>query len=216
MSADSSQDVLWAALQQYMQETDFAHLTDIDQPDLSTLFSDLAGLKTEVKVESRQFKATLDILTGAVEQLKTDNRVLVEQLAVMVDHMQQQRIEIERALLLEWLDVYDRLSEGNKALQNYRPINALFNHSKKHDVRFIQSLAQGQEIMLQRVEQSLTRRKVVAIDCVGKPFDAQRMHTIAIAREPTLDSGIVVEELRKGFMFEDRVLRLAEVKVNKL
>jgi len=31
-----------------------------------------------------------------------------------------------------------------------------------------------------------------------------------------VNNGIVLEELRTGFMFEDQVLRLAEVKVNKL
>lgn len=216
MTDEYQQDALLTALQQYLQETDFAHLTAVEQPDLAMLFSDLAGLKTEVKAESRQFKTTLDTLSEAVAQLETDNQVLVKELANVAERMQQQRLETERAMLLDWLDVYDRLSEGHKALQNYRPVDSLFNHSKKQDRRFIKSLAQGQEITLQRFEQLLSRRKVYPIECLGKPFDAGTMNTIAIASNPQFDNGRVLEELRKGFMFEDKVLRLAEVKVNKL
>jgi molecular chaperone GrpE len=42
------------------------------------------------------------------------------------------------------------------------------------------------------------------------------MSAVEICQDPKLDNGMVVEELRKGFIFEENVLRLAEVKVNKL
>ena len=216
MTTENPQDSLLTALQQYLQQTDFAHLAAVDQPDLTALFSDLAGLKTEVKAESRQFKATLDSLSDAVETLKVDNQALAGELAATAERLQQQRREVERTMLLELVDIYDRFSEGYKALQNYRPVDSLFNHSKKQDVRFIQSLTQGQEITLKRLEQLLQRRRVFAIDCIGKPFDAHTMTTISIGNDPTFENAIVLEELRKGFLFEDQVLRLAEVKVNKL
>jgi len=41
------------------------------------------------------------------------------------------------------------------------------------------------------------------------------MTAVEIAHDAKLDNGIVIEELRKGFLFGDQVLRLAEVKVNK-
>ncbi|WP_427500621.1 nucleotide exchange factor GrpE [Methylomonas sp. MED-D] len=216
MTTETKQDELLAALQHYLEETDFAHLTSVEQPDLTALFSDLAGLKTEVKAESRQFKATLDSLSDAVEILKTDNQVLADELAKANERLQQQRREVERAMLVEWLDIYDRLDAGYRAVRQYRPVDGLFRHSKKQDVRFIASVGEGQEITLKRLEQMLQRRRVYSIDCVGQPFDARTMTTIAIGNDPSQANAVVLEELRKGFLLEDQVLRLAEVKVNKL
>jgi Molecular chaperone GrpE (heat shock protein) len=216
MNADTEQDSLLTALRNYLQETDFAHLTAIDQPDLTTLFSDLAGLKTEVKAESRQFKGALDTLNIALETLTADNRSLAAELVLANERAQQQRLNVEHDMLLEWIDIYDRFSEAHRALQNYKPIDSLFNHSKKQDVQFIQSVSKGQEITLKRLEQLLQRHRVQALDCVGKPFDAHTMSTVDIDSNPKLANGVVLEELRKGFLFGSEVLRLAEVKVNKL
>ena len=215
MTDDNQQHALLDALRDYLQQTDFAHLTAIEQPDLATLFTDLAGLKSEVKTESRHFKTTLDTLSEALTQLKTDNQALVEQLASHHEHLQQQKRDVEKALLLEFVDIYERLHEGHRALQNYRPQNGLFNHTKAQDLRFIDSLRTGQDITLKRLEQLLQRRRITVIECVGKAFDAHTMISLEIDHDPQQENGVVLEELRKGFLFEGQVLRLAEVKVNK-
>ena len=69
---------------------------------------------------------------------------------------------------------------------------------------------------LKRFDQLLQRHNVQAIDCIGKLLDPSTMSAVEIDRNPKLENGIVIEELRKGFLFEGNVLRLAEVKVNKL
>ncbi len=216
MTAENPQSELFNALQQYLDQTDFAHLTAVDQPDLTTLFSDLAGLKSEVKAESRQFKVTLDTLSEAVTTLAADNQALKNELAAYSERMQQQCHDVQRAILLDIIDIYDRLNASYLSLQNYRPMTSLFNRSKQQDVRFIESFRMGQEITLKRFEQWLQRQFVHPVNCVGQLFDAHTMTTLEIGHDPQLENGIVLEELRKGFLFKDQVLRLAEVKVNKL
>jgi molecular chaperone GrpE len=214
--SDTQKNRLLEEFQTYLEQSDLAQGLSTDQPDLSTLLSEMAGLKSEVKAESRHFKATLDTLNDALNTLQTDNKALADELATQVERLQEMRSETLRTVLLEIVDIYDRLSVGFGVLQNYHPVSSLFGHSAKQDVRFIESFKEGQSMTLKRFEQQLQRHQVYAIDCIGKLLDPRTMSAVEICQDPKLDNGMVVEELRKGFIFEENVLRLAEVKVNKL
>ena len=69
---------------------------------------------------------------------------------------------------------------------------------------------------LRRFEQLLHEHQVKAIECVGKLLDPMSMKAVETASDADIDNGMVLEELRKGFLYQDQVLRLAEVKVNKI
>jgi molecular chaperone GrpE len=213
---DTPKNRLLEEFQSYLEQTDQAHVLSAEQPDLTTLLSEMAGLRSEVKAESRHFKTTLDTLSDALTTLHTDNKALAGELAIHGERLQQMRSETLRTVLLEIVDIYDRLTVGFGVLQNYHPVSSLFSHSKKQDVRFIKSFKKGQSMTLKRFEQLLQRYNVYAIDCIGKLLDPRTMSAVEIAHDPKLANGIVIEELRKGFLFEENVLRLAEVKVNKL
>ncbi len=213
---DIHKNSLLEEFQTYLEQTDLAHIISAEQPDLSTLLSEMAGLRSEVKAESRHFKTTLDTLDNALTTVQTANKALADELAAHSEQLQQMRSETLRMLLLDIVDIYDRLSAGFGVLQNYHPVSSLFNHSKKQDIRFIKSFKEGQSITLKRFEQLLQRHNVSSIDCIGKLLDPRTMSAVEIDHDPKLDNGIVIDELRKGFLFENHVLRLAEVKVNKL
>jgi molecular chaperone GrpE len=214
--SDTQKSSLLEEFQTYLEQTDLAHALIAEQPDLSALLGEMAGLKSEVKAESRHFKSTLDTLSIALTAMQTDNKALIDELAIHSKRLQQMRNETLRTVLLEIVDIYDRLTVGFGVLQNYHPVSSLFNHSKKQDVRFIKSFKEGQSMTLKRFEQLLQRHNVYPIDCIGKLLDPRTMSAVEISHDPKLDNGIVIEELRKGFLFENNVLRLAEVKVNKL
>ena len=214
--SDLQKNRLLEEFQTYLEQTDLTQSISAGQPDLSTLLGEMAGLKSEVKAESRHFKTTLDTLGNALATLQTDNKTLAGELATHGERLQQTRSETLRTVLLEMVDIYDRLTVGFGILENYHPVSSLFSHSKKEDIRFIESFKEGQSMTLKRFEQLLQRHQVYAIDCVGKLLDPRTMSAVEISHDPKLDNGIVIEELRKGFLFENNVLRLAEVKVNKL
>ena len=214
--SDIEKSSLLEEFQAYLEQTDLAHTLSAEQPDLSTLLGEMAGLRSEVKAESRHFKSTLDTLHNSLTVLQADNKILADELVTHGERLQQMRRETLRTVLLDIADIYDRLTVGFGVLQNYHPVSSLFSHSKKQDVRFIKSFKEGQSMTLKRFEQLLQRHNVYAIDCVGKLLDPRTMSAVEISHDPKLENGIVVVELRKGFLFEENVLRLAEVKVNKL
>ncbi len=161
-------------------------------------------------------KTMLDQFSVSLETLRNDNQTLAQQLHSYKERLAEQKRDTERKMLMEILDVYDRLTAGLQVLQNYRPVDALFNHSKKQDIRFIKSLREGQQMSVQRLEQVLQSHQVRAIETQGKILDPQTMTAVATVSNEKLLQGMVVEELRKGFYYGDDLLRLAEVKVNKL
>ena len=61
----------------------------------------------------------------------------------------------------------------------------------------------------------LSRFDVRPVQTAGRPFDSRVMHAVEARRVDRIDDGVVVEELRSGFVRHDDVLRLADVAVNR-
>ena len=186
------------------------------QPDLNTLLSEVTSLKTEVKAQSRQFKTSLETLSSALDTVQEDNHALTSELAIYADRIEQQKVDIMRTMLLEMIDIYDRLATGVDVLQKYRPIHKFFKQSRKKDIQFIKRFKEGQIMTLKRFENTLQKHGVRLIDCLGKTLDPTTMNAIETGHNTQLNNGVVLEELRKGFLYKDQVLRLSEVKVNKI
>jgi molecular chaperone GrpE len=68
---------------------------------------------------------------------------------------------------------------------------------------------------LRRLDETLARRGLRRLAAVGNPFDPQTMHAAELARDPGRPNGQVVTELRPGWLLHDRLLRAAEVVVNR-
>jgi len=214
---EEQKENLLAQFQDYLEQNNRQQNACItgELPDLNTLLTELSGLKAEVKAESRQFKNTLDTLSSALAQVEDDKQALSEELAFYKEQLEKQRQDILRTLLLDFLDIYDSLAAGLDRLQHYQPVHRLFKHSQAKDVRFIERFKEGQVMSLRRLEQLLQRYQVQAVESLGKPFDPVTMNAVETGWDESCQNGIVLEELRKGFLFQNQVLRLAEVKVNK-
>ncbi|MCK5190606.1 MAG: nucleotide exchange factor GrpE [Methylococcales bacterium] len=216
MTTDAEKSELLEDFQKYLDQSDLESIATNAQPDLKTLLSELTGLKTEVKVETRQFKNTLDTLSSALTTVQEDNKSLSAERAENLQRLEKQHAETIRIMLLDFIDIYDRLAIGGEMLQNYQPVESLFKSSRKKDIHFIKRFAQGQVMTVKRLDQLLQRYQVSPIECVGELFDPVTMRAVETSCLPKLENGMVLEELRKGFIYQGQVLRLAEVRVNKI
>ena len=203
-------------LGQFSQYLDTVELeTGTEETDLYSLFIEMAALRNEVKTESRQFKTALENFKSGFDVLQQANEALTKERDTIRLQLENQRKEVTRNFLLEILEVYDRLAAGAKMLEGYKPVSSLFNHTKKQDKKFIFSIQEGQAMSLGRLEQLLEKYQVTPIEVLNRPLDPHSMTAVEIDSRPKLDDGIVTEELRKGFRWQNEILRLAEVKVNK-
>ena len=73
----------------------------------------------------------------------------------------------------------------------------------------------GVELINKQLLDLLTRRGVVPIEVVGKDFDPRFHQAITHEESPGHRDGEVIEEVRRGYMHGERLLRPAMVKVAK-
>ena len=213
---DGNKSRLLAQFQEYLETVDLPQDDEgTQQTDLFDLFSEMSALRNEVKIESRQFKTALDEFKNTFDLLHASHTQLSRELDKYRDELQTQRRDITRAMLLDILDVYDRLAAGLAVLVNYQPVSSWLGKTTQQDKQFVHGVQEGQTMILRKIEQILAKYQVQAIDALHKPVDPHCMSVVEVDNLPDIANGVVVEELRRGFLWDGQVLRLAEVKVNK-
>lgn len=77
------------------------------------------------------------------------------------------------------------------------------------------SLAEGVELVLKQLLMELGKVGVEPIEAAGKPFDPNLHEAVAHEESDESPEGTVIEELQKGYVLNDKVLRPSMVKVAK-
>jgi molecular chaperone GrpE len=180
-------------------------------PDLFTLLAELAALKNEVKLESRQVKVALDEFRGLFDALRDANARAADEQERRRRHEQDSAQKAQKNLLLELLELRDRLQAGQEQALRFRPGWL----GMRRSVPFVASMAEGMAMNLRRLDETLARRGVRPLPVLNRPFDPRSMHAAELVTDPARAAGLVVAELRKGFLLHDQLLRPAEVAVNR-
>ncbi len=79
----------------------------------------------------------------------------------------------------------------------------------------VSKFLEGFKLMYKQIKDLLEKFEVKEIDCLGKEFDPALEQAVVIDHDETKESGVVTVVLQKGYMYKDRVLRTAMVKVNE-
>ena len=77
------------------------------------------------------------------------------------------------------------------------------------------ALKEGTELIYQQITTLLERYGVRPIEAVGQPFDPNYHEALVQVASDEYDEGIVANEISKGYMIDDRVLRHARVAVSR-
>jgi hypothetical protein len=77
----------------------------------------------------------------------------------------------------------------------------------------LEGLITGYGMSLQRLDRSLQQLGLERLECVGQPFDPERMEVVEVVSETSRPAGEVIEEIRPGYLWRGRVFRYAQVSV---
>jgi len=75
------------------------------------------------------------------------------------------------------------------------------------------SLLAGYAMSLQRLERAMRQHGLEPTEAVGQPFDPERMEVLEAVAGSGRPSGEVLEEVRRGYLWNGRVFRCAQVRV---
>src|SRR5438445_2536414 len=160
------------------------------------------GAKPAARETRRARQAELEELRQALDQER--DRYL--RAAAELDNMRRRHRQ-EQA---------DQLVYGKAELiARLLPLLDNFHRALDHVSDAEEPLAAGLRLIVRQFEEMLEQEGVTAIDAVGKPFDPAQHQ--AVLGEPSAEheEGTVLEELQRGYMLHDRVLRPALVKVSQ-
>lgn len=79
----------------------------------------------------------------------------------------------------------------------------------------VSKFLEGFKLMYKQIVELLNKFEVKEMECLDKEFDPTYHQAVVMDKVEGKDSGIITEVLQKGYMYKDRVLRTAMVKVNE-
>jgi molecular chaperone GrpE len=183
------------------------------EADLFTLFVELAALRTEMRTQSRLVKDALDQFRDAFQLVQSSQGALEQELQRARAREREQGQALLRPVLLDLLDLRDRLAAGLQPapLRRVRWFARLGSTRSPPTAQW----QDGLRMTLRRLDQMLLDRRVMRVETLGRRFDPRLGRVVATRPAPGVEAGIVLEEVRTGFLWEDQPLRPAEVVVSK-
>ncbi|MBN2241434.1 MAG: nucleotide exchange factor GrpE [Acidobacteria bacterium] len=103
-------------------------------------------------------------------------------------------------LLLEFLPVADACERALQSMKNGQSASGGLEHYKE-----------GVELLYKQLLDTFGRAGVVPIESEGKPFDPHLHEALSRKEDADYQVETVVEELRRGYRFKDKLLRPAQV-----
>lgn len=79
----------------------------------------------------------------------------------------------------------------------------------------VSKFLEGFKLMYKQMKDLLLKFEVKEIDCLGKEFDPSIHQAVVMEKDESKPSGVILSVLQKGYMYKDRLLRVAMVKVNE-
>lgn len=187
---------------------------------------DTKDVGVTVKEQNEEnIKETNEEVTEVEEQVENVEVLEVSEVDQLKAQLQEQESKYLR-LLADYDNYKRRALLDKESLQKYRaqstltsliPVLDNFSRAISLDATTeeARSMMEGMDMIYRSFAEALKAEGLVEIESLDKEFDPNFHQAIMTENDPDKESGIVLEELQKGYILEDRVLRPSMVKVNE-
>ena len=168
---------------------------------------------TEIKEESINKESEKDKNETVENKLKTTQDKFLRAVAEMEN--QRRRFEKEKQEAFEF-GGFNFAGESLSLLDNIdRAILAFRNDESLKNNKDLNKIIDGIEVVKQELISIFKKNGIIKIECLNKKFDPNFHQAMLEIEDSTKETGIVVQEIQKGYMMKDRLLRPALVGVTK-
>jgi len=128
---------------------------------------------------------------------------------------QRRRFEKEKQEAFEF-GGFNFAKESLSLLDNIdRAITSFKNDNNLKNNKDLNKIIEGIEIIKKDLVSIFKKNSIEAIECMNKKFDPNFHQAMLEVEDNTKNSGTVVQEIQKGYMMNDRLLRPSLVSVTK-
>ncbi|MBR5252776.1 MAG: nucleotide exchange factor GrpE [Clostridia bacterium] len=180
---------------------------DFEETAEETFAEESKDSKKEKKSDSKKLKAELEEAQKALEAEKAradeaNDKYL--RLAAEYDNFRK-RTQTERK------NIYTEAVTDT--LGGLLPILDNLQYASKYSGGDAEKVAAGLEMILSKLPETLEKMNIKAFGTPGETFDPNIHNAILHVEDESFGEGEIVEVLQQGYMYGDRVLRYAMVKV---
>jgi molecular chaperone GrpE len=181
--------------------------------------SDAEGAQFDEFPEDQENAESIVPPTDPLLQLQADLKAARDEVAEWQDRFLRKAAELENyrkraekektetmmlaksSVLIEFLPVADACERALASLAE--------NNTEESEG--LQQFKQGVELLYKQLLDTLSRTGVVPMEAEGKRFDPRLHEALSRQESPEAVEDMVVKELRKGYLFRDKLLRPAQV-----
>ena len=154
-----------------------------------------------------------DLKESHEDKLKSVEEKLLRSLAEMEN--QRRRFEKEREEAFEF-GGFSFAKESLSLLDNIdRAVTSFKNDEKLKNNKDLNKVIDGIEIVKKDLISIFKKNGIEPIECINKKFDPNFHQAMLEIEDNTKNSGTVIQEIQKGYMMKDRLLRPSLVGVTK-
>lgn len=167
--------------------------------------------ENEIPPEEKKTADTLNELNVKISQLENEKDELKDSLLRKVAEFEnyKRRSENEQLNLIK----YAAESFIQKILTVVDDLERTLVHLEESENS--KSIAEGIKLVYEKFIRILKEQGVTPIEAIGKPFNVDFHEAILQRKDSSVEPHTVLDEIQKGYLYKDRVIRHAQVIVSE-